>query len=193
MTQQKRDIELIRDFKNGNARAFEKLFEIYHKRLYGFIFGLTKSKPDSEEIVQEAFVKVWENRNHYNEVYPFEAYLFKIAKNAFINHNRKQINRRIFEKNFEIFAEMTSNGADGQILFKETQLIVEAIINTMPPKRKEIFRLQKLEGLSRKEISQKLSISLVTIDSHLMKANQQFIAGLKKSGVLATFILLVNI
>lgn len=183
------EIILIRDFKKGNAKAFEKLFEIYHKRLYAFTFSLTKSKEDSEEIVQNAFIKVWENKEIYIEEYPFEAYLFKIAKNAFLNHNRKQINRRIFEDHFEIFAELTDNSADRHLLFKETQMIVDELINSMPPKRKEVFLLQKIEGHTRKEISDKLNISIVTIDSHLMKANKQLIEGLKKFSLLSVILL----
>ena len=177
-------IDQIRDFKKGDAKAFERLFEIYHKRLYGFILKLTRSKADSEEIVQDAFMKVWINRANFNESYPFDAYLFKIAKNSFISHTRRQINKRIFEDHLSLFTEQANESADEQIIFKETALIVDSLINSMPPKRKEIFYLQKKEGLSRKEISERLNVSLVTIDSHLMKANKQFAEGLKKYGLL---------
>jgi RNA polymerase sigma-70 factor (ECF subfamily) len=183
------EIKWIRDFKEGNTKAFEKLFEIYHKRLYAFVLGLTHSKEDSEEIVQNAFIQVWKNRTNFKEEYPFDAYLFKIARNAFLNHNRKQINRRIFEKHFEIFAEKAGESTDEYVLFKETKMIIDALINSMPPKRREIFILQKIEGLSRKEISEKLNLSIVTVDSHLMKANRQFTDGLKKLSILMLIIL----
>jgi len=183
------EIKWIRDFKEGNTKAFEKLFEIYHKRLYAFVYRLTHSKEDSEEIVQNAFIQVWKNRTNFKEEYPFDAYLFKIARNAFLNHNRKQINRRIFEKHFEIFAEKASESTDEYVLFKETKMIIDALINSMPPKRREIFILQKIEGLSRKEISEKLNLSIVTVDSHLMKANRQFTDGLKKLSILMLIIL----
>ncbi|WP_423128244.1 RNA polymerase sigma factor [Gaoshiqia sp. Z1-71] len=184
------EILLIRDFKKGNAKAFERLFEIYHKRLYGFILKLTGSKADSEEIVQDTFIKIWINRTNFNESYRFDAYLFRIAKNSFISHTRRQINKRIFEDHLYLFADQADESADEQIIFKETGLIVDILINSMPPKRKEIFCLQKKEGLSRKEISQRLNVSLVTIDSHLMKANKQFTEGLKKYGLLAIVLFL---
>lgn len=180
MTSKEPEILLIRDFKKGNTKAFEKLFKIYHKRLYAFIFELIKSKEDCEEIVQNAFIKVWENKESYKEEYPFDAYLFKIAKNAFLNHNRKQINRRVFEKHFEIYTEVIDESTEEHLQFKETKIFIDTLINSMPPKRKEIFTLQKIEGLSRKEISEKLNLSIVTIDSHLMKANKQMIEGFKK-------------
>jgi len=183
------EIGWISDFRKGDKKAFEKLFEIYHKRLYAFVVKLTRSKEDAEEIVQNAFIQVWQNRTNFKEERPFDAYLFKIARNAFLNHNRKQINRRIFEKHFEIFYEKTSESTDQYILFKETQMIVDALIKSMPPKRREIFVLQKVEGLSRREISEKLNLSIVTVDSHLMKANKQFTEGLKKYSILLLAIL----
>ena len=190
MDKQESEIRLIRDFKKGSPKAFEQLFKKYHKRLYAFIYNLTRSKEDSEEIVQNAFVKIWENKAVFKEEYPFDAYLFKIAKNDFLNHNRKKINRRIFEKHLEVYSQLTADNADNYILFKETKRLIEQIIKSMPPKRREIFMMQKVEGLSRKEISEKLNISIVTVDSHLMKANQQFIDELKKFSILMLIFML---
>ncbi|MGE4587718.1 MAG: RNA polymerase sigma factor [Mangrovibacterium sp.] len=190
MDLKKSEIRLIRDFMEGNDKAFEKLFEIYHRRLYAFVLGLTHSKEDSEEIVQNAFIRIWENRAQFKEEYPFDAYLFSIARNAFLNYNRKNINRRIFEEHFEIYTELSQESTDQYVLFKETKTIIETLINAMPPKRREIFILQKIEGLSRKEISEKLNISVVTVDSHLLKANKQFVDGLKKFNILVLITML---
>ncbi len=176
--------ELIREFKNGDTKAFEKIFESYHKRLYGFVFTFTHSREDSEEIVQNTFFQLWKNRKNIREEYSFEAYLFRIARNAFLNHNRKQINRKVFERHFEIYADLSNESTDEYILFNETKQIVESLINSMPPKRREIFILQKIDGLTRKEISKKLNLSIVTVDSHLAIANKQFTDGLKKFSLL---------
>jgi len=73
------EIQLIRAFKKGDAEAFKLLFERYHKRLYSFLFRLLKTKEDAEEIVQETFLKIWENRENYWEEYPFESLLFRIV------------------------------------------------------------------------------------------------------------------
>ncbi len=190
MNNKESEILLIRNFKKGNEQAFEELFKKYHRPLYAFIFSLTKSKEDAEEIVQNAFIKIWENKTFFKEEYPFESYLFKIAKNDFLNYARKKINRRIFEQNFEIFSQAAENDADSYVLFKETKLIIDNIIKSMPPKRREIFILQKIEGLTRKEISEKLSLSIITVDSHLMKANQQFISELKKLSILILILII---
>lgn len=166
------EIQLIKAFKKGDEQAFRALFDLYHGRLYYFLFALLKSKEDAEEIIQETFLKIWESREQFWEDYPFESLLFRIAKNASINYNRKKINRAVFEKDFSFFTDLSEYSADQYLLFQETQQIIDTILDGLPPKRKEIFLLQKVEGLSRQEIAAKLNISIITVDHQLLKANK---------------------
>ena len=139
--------------------------------MYAFLFHLLHSKEDAEEIVQETFIKIWEKREDFIEGYSFDSFLFTVAKNAFLNLNRKKINRKVFEDHLNFLDEISSGRADDYVIFKETKEIINTIIEGLPPKRKEIFFLRKIEGLSRKEIAEKLDISIITVDSQLMKAN----------------------
>lgn len=176
---------LVAEFKKGNPRAFDQLFYLYNRRLYSFLFHLTRSTEDAEEILQHTFVRVWEKRDLYNEQYPFDAFLFKVAKNAFLNHARKKINQRIAETHLGLYSEMMDDSVDDYLALKETSSLIEALVEAMPPQRQQVFRMQKFEGLSRKEISEKLNISVVTIDSHLAKANKDLLEGLKRFSILA--------
>lgn len=173
MDHNKTELQLIKAFKNGDTEAFRLLFELHHKRLYSFLFRLLKSKEDAEEIVQDSFLKIWENRENYWEDYPFESLLFRIARNTSFNYSRKKVNRKVFEDHLNFFTDISENSADQYILFQETQTIIESILNGLPPKQKEIFLLQKVEGLSRQEIADKLGISVITVDHQLFKANKQ--------------------
>ena len=176
--------KLIKAFKEGNINAFEKLFHIHHQKLYSYVFSLLKSKEDTEEIVQDAFIKIWENRSSFKEEYTFSAFLFKIAKNAFLNHNRKSINKRMFEKYYHLINEIDDNQTEEYTLFRETQNLLKELVNELPPKRREIFILSKYEMLSRKEIAEKLNISIITVDSQLLKATKKIKEELKKYGIL---------
>ena len=178
------EILLIRAFKNGDQKAFEKLFERYHKKLYAYLMRLLDSKEDAEEIVQESFIKIWEKREEFIEGYSFNAFLFTIAKNTFLNFTREKVNRRVFEDHFQIINEMESDKTDDYVIFKETREIIRLIIEGMPPRRREVFMMRKVEGLSRKEISEKLGISVITVDSQLLKANTYLKDELKKYGLL---------
>lgn len=175
---------LIKSFKDGDVNAFKILYDKYHQKLYGFVFKIINSKEDCEEIIQDAFLKIWENRANFNEDYPFEPYLFKIAKNTFLNHIRKKINREVLDNKFENLLSLSENSTDEYVLLEETKKIIETIINELPPKRREIFYLRKIEGLSRKEVAEKLNISVITVDSQLFKANKQVSAVFKKYSLL---------
>jgi RNA polymerase sigma-70 factor (ECF subfamily) len=184
LSRKENEILLIKAFKNGSPRAFETLFQRHHKKLYAYLMQLLNSKEDAEEIVQESFIKIWEKRENFLEGYPFDAYLFKIAKNSFLNHNRKKVNQRIFEDYLEYADELSSDNTDDYVIFKETLDIINAIIQEMPPRRREIFNLRKTEGLSRQEIAEKLQISVITVDSQLLKANNFMKEKLKKHNLL---------
>jgi RNA polymerase sigma-70 factor (family 1) len=191
MKQIENEVLLIRRFKNGDSKVFEILFEKHHRKLYSFLFRLMKSKEDAEEIVQDTFIKIWERRAEFEEGYPFESFLFKIAKNSFLNATRKKINRRVVEDNLYTFSDILENSTEDYIIFKETREMIDLVINSLPPKRKEIFILSKIEGLSRKEIAEKMGVSIITVDGQLLKANRHLREKLGKYGLLL-FIFFMN-
>ena len=184
------EILLIKAFKRGDHRAFERLFERHHKKLYVFLYRLLNSKEDAEEILQDTFIKIWDKREEFKEGYPFEFFLYTIAKNAFLSLNRKRVNRKIVEDYLHVFAEVTSNQTEEYVIFKETKTIIDTIIDHLPPKRKEIFLLRRIEGFSRQEIAEKLGISIITVDSQLLKANKFLKAEIKKYGLLILIVTL---
>lgn len=190
MNLKKSEIELIRAFKKGNTKAFEGLFQKYHKKLYAFLLHLLHSKEDAEEIVQETFIKIWEKREDFIEGYSFDSFLFTVAKNAFLNQNRKKVNRRVFEGHLDFLEKVSPENTDDYVIFQETREIINSIINELPPKRKEIFFLRRIEGLSRKEIAEKMGISVITVDSQLTKANYFLKEQLKKYSLLLIILFL---
>lgn len=190
MSKKENDIVVIKAFKKGDSKAFELLFNKYHKKLYAYLFRLLNSKEDAEEIVQETFIKIWEKREEFIEGYSFDAFLFKIAKNSFISLTRKKINREVFEKHPEIYTKADHNTSENYLIFKETKEIIDTIIEGLPPNRKEIFRLRRIENLSRQEIADKLEISIPTVDNQLMKANNYLKEEFKKYGLLLLILFL---
>jgi RNA polymerase sigma-70 factor (family 1) len=182
------ELLLIKAFKKGDEKAFELLFEKYHRKLYSYIYSMLQSKEDAEEIVQEAFIKIWEKRELYNEDYPFNSFLFKIAKNAFLNSLRKKVNRKVTEENWDILIDAHTKPADEYLIYEETRGVIEAVIGNLPPKRKEIFKMRRIDGMSRSEIAESLGISIITVDSQLMKAYRYMREELKRKCVLVIFV-----
>lgn len=185
MKTNKPDIVILQKFKQGDSKAFEHLYLIYHKRLYSFLFSLCHSHTESEEILQQTFIRIWEKRDLYNEFYPFDSFLFKVGKNIFLNQARKKINSRIADVDIALYDELMTEDVDQYLMLEETKSLIEVLVSAMPPKRQQVFRMQKFDGKTRKEISEELNLSIVTIDSHLAKANEDLKSGLKKFNITA--------
>lgn len=164
----KSNSELILLIQKNDRVAFYNIYERYSKRLYGFVLRYIKQKEDTEEIVQEVFVKIWESRNKIDAYSSFESYLFTIAYNTTISLLRK---RTIEQKYLEHLKSLQQpdNSPDliDEIHFNELNDRVQTLLNELTPRQKEIFQLSREEGLSHDEIAKKLNISLNTVKKHM--------------------------
>jgi RNA polymerase sigma-70 factor (ECF subfamily) len=179
----------------GNREAFTQLYTTHLNNLYRFIFLYTKSKEESEEILQDLFIKIWENREKLPEVDSFKNYIFRMAKNKMLDTIRHlQTRQRVFAeiKRTKEIAEFTTTD---QCVYREYYQVVQQAIEKLPPKRKLIFRLNIENGLSPDEIAQKLSISKSVVQKQTYKASDYVREYLLKHGeisfpILATFFFL---
>ncbi len=162
--------DLIQLLRKGNVAAFDSLFEVYSPKLYGFALKYFKNESDSEELVQEVFVKVWENRQSLKSELSFKSYLFTIALNQIRKHfNKKAVSLRYLESlqhEPEPYDNQAIQAGDYETALRKIDLIIEQ----MPPRRQEIFRKSKLEGKSSKEIAAELNISPGTVDNQVSEA-----------------------
>jgi len=167
---QSTDSELVVRIKNGDEVAFELVFYKYKGKLYDFIRRSLSDEVDPEGIVQEIFVKIWVNRIELDPLQSFNSYIYTIARNEIYGHLRKQLTRKKYQE--EMLHQLTdsANTTNRQIEYQELETILTKLINEMPEKRREIFRESRMEGLSYREISEKLHISENTVDTQIRKA-----------------------
>jgi RNA polymerase sigma-70 factor (ECF subfamily) len=178
----------------GNRQAFTQLYTTHLNNLYRYIFLFTKSKEETEEILQEIFIKIWETREKLHEVESIENYLFRFAKNKLLDNIRHlQIKQRVLSeiKRTKDVAETTTIN---QYTYREYYHIVQQAIEKLPPKRKLIFRLNIENGLSQDEIALQLNISKSVVQKQIYKASHFVREFLFKHGeisfsILATFFL----
>lgn len=154
-------------FKQGSQEAFEKIYRQYYKKVYLFACKHTSNSTQAEDILHDAFLRLWEKRAHINPDVPLEAQLFVITRNLIINQYRREMRSR--EMNDQL------SGAEMEITDEDTSSddllrALNAAIETLPPKRREIFKLSKLEGLTYEEIAEALQISKNTVESQMVKA-----------------------
>lgn len=127
-----------------------------------------KLEEDAEEIVQEVFVKIWENRHKIDVYSSFESFLFTIAYNTTMTLFRKRVNEKKYLehlKSLQIF-EQAPDLLD-EIHFNELSRRVEMLLNELTPRQKEIFQLSREKGLTHDEIAKELNISVNTVKKHM--------------------------
>jgi RNA polymerase sigma-70 factor (ECF subfamily) len=160
--------ELVLLIQKDDRIAFYNLYERYCRRLFGFVLRYIKQREDTEEIVQEVFVKIWESRNKIDAFSSFEAFLFTIAYNTTISLLRKRTNEQKYLEHLKSL-QQCGNSPDliDEIQFNELNDRIQSLLNELTPRQKEIFQLSREEGLSHDEIAKKLDISVNTVKKHM--------------------------
>ncbi|GAA4432812.1 RNA polymerase sigma-70 factor [Pontibacter saemangeumensis] len=150
--------------------AFESLYKLFEPRLYAFALHLSRQKVDAEEIVQEVFLKVWERRHLLDADQNFDGYLFSIARNLVYNKAR----RRVYEFAFTQYVAATGEHAgcftEETVAYRDLVKLLEETYATLPPIRRQVFVMSRVEGKSNSEIARLLNTSNSNIENHLNKA-----------------------
>ena len=150
-------------------KAFDIIYQKYSRRLYGFVFRYVKQEADTEEIVQEVFIKIWKSRTKIDVFSSFESFLFTIAHNATVNLLKKRATEQKYLEHVKSLQRIeASYELTDEIDYKELKQKFEGVLNELSPRQKEIFQLSREEGLSNKEIADKLGISVQTVKNHLV-------------------------
>lgn len=164
---------LLYRLKSGDMKAFESLYELYSSVIYNNIFRLIKNRTVSEDLLQDVFIKIWENREKIDPKQSFVAYLFICSRNIAFNFKRRfklEITSSL-NSNYSL-EEQHTNAIDDWLEKKEVEQYIERIINELPEQRQRVFRLAKLDGKKYQEIADDLGISISTVKDHLVKANK---------------------
>jgi RNA polymerase sigma-70 factor (ECF subfamily) len=160
---------LLEDLKRGSYAAFHQLYDKYASILYGFVLEMTRSKNVTSELVQDTFIKVWINRESILIDSSFRAFIFKIAKNQLIDAYRKRIKDPIFEDYlfYEGHNLMSKETADSQLDFDEFNKHLARVKEKLTSRQREIFELNKEQGIPASEIARQLNLSEQTVYNQL--------------------------
>jgi len=165
------DFEFVRLMKADDMTGFDMLYRKYSERIFNFAYGILKSRIDAEEIVQDVFYKVWEKRDTIREDISFSSFIFTVTYNASISFLRKRFRETKFYdylKSIQHFEVQDNVSTD--IEYAELNEKASRLINKLPGRQKEVYLLSREEGLTYKEIAEKLQISVNTVENHMVKA-----------------------
>lgn len=160
---------LVRELRKGNSKAYEELYAHFHKKLYNYCYKITKNELESQGLVQEVFISVWENRKNLDEERSFSGFLFKIARNKCLNVLKHKVSQRVYY-HYVKNGQYDPNDLWNKIEFEELNKIISDTIESLPERRKEIFKLSRHHGLTYKEIGSRLEISENIVDHEIRKA-----------------------
>ena len=162
--------ELLHRLTGGDETAFRTLYDHYRNDVYAFAIGITRSLPLAEEIVQDTFIRLWQNREKLPDIQKFDSWLFTIARNLCYTALRKLALDRKVTGIHERQAEQSVATAEDIIITRENQELVQAAINQLPEQQRRVYLLSREAGMTYDEIAAELSISRNTVKEHLRRA-----------------------
>ncbi|MCK0146478.1 RNA polymerase sigma-70 factor [Arenibacter sp. F26102] len=153
---------------SGDPKAYDLLMDSYYQNLCAYAQSLCNDHDFAEDIVQNVFVKIWVKRKKINPDLSIKSYLYKSVYNEFINQYRKNkpviyLEKKYFEA-IDLVVDIEPEELDNLIQ------LMNAEIENLPSKCREIFLMNKKEGLTHTEISEYLNISIKTVEGHITRA-----------------------
>lgn len=183
---------LIAGLLRDDESAFCELYALYKNRLMYFAMKFLKSREFAEDVFQDAFVSVWQNRRFLNPDSPFAPYIYTIVKNRILNL-LAGIDKEQELKNFILSGSVDSdNGTENKVLDADLNAVLAKALEHLTPQQRRIFELSRKEMKSHKEIAEMLDISVYTVQQHISASLKTIRAYLVKySGTYADLLLLL--
>ncbi|MDR3220190.1 MAG: sigma-70 family RNA polymerase sigma factor [Dysgonamonadaceae bacterium] len=184
--------DYVKRLKEGSHEAYTVLYEYYLPDLYAFIYSTTYSKDFAEEVVQETFVRLWENRASIKLETSFKSYLFTIARNYMLDEFRRQINHPVFTEYIEYSnqLQLSENTTEKHLDFSEFCVEFNKAKKKLSARQLEIFYLNKELGQSIHSVAIQLEIAEQSVRNQLSTALSILRKEMKNFIALFTFLFL---
>lgn len=161
------DQDLFLRLKNGDQQAFCFIYEKYYQSIYSFIFSFLKQKQLSEEVLQETFLAIWNQRASIKEDYPIEPLLYLICRRKILDNFRKiTATNKLRARLLSLTSEL-SNGTEDAIIYNDVVKFTNEAIGKLPKQQQQVLKLSRIKGLSIDEIAEELKLSRYTVKNHL--------------------------
>ncbi|MEI9918156.1 MAG: RNA polymerase sigma-70 factor [Bacteroidota bacterium] len=177
--------DLLILLKQGDVRAFDNIYKFYSPRLYRFAYNRIGSVEDAEEIIQEAFLWLWENRKNLQHIQALYPYLQSVVKNAIIRHHSRNALHEKYTEAFRLFAVYFDNSSEELQALDDVQAEIERSISVLPERAQMAFRLSRFEHVPISEIAERMKISPRTAENYISSALKHLRISLGKASSVA--------
>ncbi len=164
------DQELSTLLSQGDKKAYTEIYERYHSLLYIYANKKLHSKEESEDIVQEVLIALWNKRFEFNLERSLASYLFTAVRNKALDiFSHRKVESK-YVTSLQNFIDDAGTSADFLIRENDLRILIEKEIEALPPRMREVFRLSRTNFLSHKEIALIMGISEQTVSTQIKKA-----------------------
>lgn len=157
---------LLKDIAAGDRDAFRILFDMFFPKVKVFLVKFIKDEKAAEDLAQDIFVKIWTFGSGLPEIRSFNTYLYRMTRNAALNWLRA----RRTPVSLEGITILDDADIEQEYYRKEKELLVRLVVEQMPPQRRKIFTMSRMQGLSNDEIASRLNLSKKTVENHISLA-----------------------
>ena len=153
------DTELLQRLRQGDEVAFRQLYDRHSRPVAAFVFQLTHSAVDAEDILQETFLKLWTSREQLPLIEHIGNYIFIIARNKTVDHLRKIARQQQLVDQVWANISEAADALDLQLDARESQQLISNALSQLTEQKQAIFRLSRIEGLSHEDIAARIGLS----------------------------------
>ena len=164
------DKELISLLKQDDEGALRLIYDTYIQQLHYFILRTAKSRQLAEDVVQDVFIKVWDNRMQIDAEQPFKPYLYTIAKRHLLNLLKRVQHEANIVEEIRKYASPVEHTTDMDLDFQESNETIAEAIDKLPSQCRAVFVRCKINGLSYAQAAAELGITEGTVNSQMVKA-----------------------
>jgi RNA polymerase sigma-70 factor (ECF subfamily) len=161
---------ILHNLANDDKKALEELFNFYYPRLYQFSRSFLKLEDGIDDILQEVFFKIWNNRANIRSTETFNPFIYTMTRNLLLNELRSRLSNQKIKDEIMKLSVPDEYCSFEKLEYGELKESVDQIVNNLPLKQREVFLLSRYEGLSHKEIAEKLNISTKTVEYHISQS-----------------------
>lgn len=162
--------DLVEKIRSGNHSAFETLFNLYYSRLCVFSNSYVKSLDISRDVVQEVFIKIWNNRKEFHISQSLKAYLYMAVRNQSLNFLQQRKQKQRLEERLKKQQDLNEEIKQDEFNTEELTEKVWKLVEQLPERRRAIFILYRKHGLSYLEIAEVMDIARKTVENQMGKS-----------------------
>ena len=183
----KQDSELIALMKIDSRRAFGELYIRYYDQLRYYCKKYLNDETEAEDVVQDIYIHLWETRNTLNITSSFSGYIYATAHNRILKMLRQIDVHLRYAQHILMNAKEGTSETEDSIIDNDYAVLLNKMIERLSPKQKEVFLLSRIEGLTYKEIAERLQISVPAVQKHVSIVLEKIKGFLEKNKIMKVF------